>query len=629
MKKAEATKENAKEKKAKVKKEKIKKESPKKEEKNKKIEKDNKKIEIIDKTEKEKKSLLQYIVTFPLGICIFVYRTIKYIFYGVLWPFVFIIKAIYRKTVSGDINIDKLKSEAEKSMKKSYNKKDKKKSKKAKEEIESAKQKQKEIEANSYKNEDIVIKKEGIGSKIKAGFAAIGAIPTKIKNKFEQAALIKSAKNKKDFETMSMLVDFSADGDDIDTKGKRVVWEYIAINEKGKKVKGYFEAYTRVDVQSFLLGEGLAVYSIRTNKLIQTLHGNKGKSNSRIKPKDLIFLLAQLSTYLKSGIPLVDALNILIRQVQKKSHKNILREVTYDLTVGESLSNAMEKRGKAFDKLLINMIKAAELTGELPEALDDMVEYYTQSEEARKEMISALTYPTIVFIFAIGVITFVMIYVVPKFVDIYKSMDSKQIPKFTLMVMNISNFVKKNIFIMLGIVIAVIALIIFLHKKVKIIRTMNQWFLMHIPVLKDVIIYNEVTMFSKTFASLLSHNVYITDSMDILNRVTNNEFFKMMILDTVANLARGEKISTAFKDQWAFPIPAYEMIVTGEKTGQLAEMMERVSIYYQGLHKSIVSRMKALVEPILIVFLTFAVGIILLAIIVPMFNMYQQVQSLG
>ena len=152
---------------------------------------------------------------------------------------------------------------------------------------------------------------------------------------------------------------------------------------------------------------------------------------------------------------------------------------------------------------------------------------------------------------------------------------------------------------------------------------------MHIPVIKDVIIYNEVTMFSKTFSSLLSHNVYITDSMDILNRVTNNEIYKMMILDTVANLARGDKISKAFQGQWAFPVPAYEMIVTGEKTGQLAEMMARVSTYYQGLHKNTVSRIKALVEPILIIFLTFAVGAILLAVIIPMFNMYQQVQSLG
>ena len=586
-------------------------------------------IGINESIDTKKSSSKNVFIEALLGICIFFYRVIKYIFFGIIWPFVFLFKDIYRKYFTGGLNIDKLKVKAEKSMKKNYKKEQKLLKKSENKDPVNSKKRQKEIESNSYKNENLVIKKEGIGAHLKGFVGAIASIPTKIKEKFEKASLIKNAKNKKDFDTMSMLVDFSADGSDVDTKGKRVVWEYVAINEKGKKVKGYFEAYTRVDVQSFLLGEGLAVYSIRTSKMIQTLHGSKTKGSTKVKAKDLIFLLSQLSTYIKSGIPLVDSLNILIRQTQKKAYKNILREVTYDLTVGESLSSAMEKRGKAFDKLLINMVKAAELTGELPEALDDMVDYYTQSEEARKEMISALMYPTIVFIFAIGVITFVMIYVVPKFVDIYKSMDSKQIPKFTMIVISVSNFIKKNFIVMLAVIIGIIILVAVLHKKVKIIRTMNQWILMHIPVMKDVIIYNEVTMFSKTFASLLSHNVYITDSMDILNRVTNNEFFKMMILDTVANLARGEKISTAFKDQWAFPIPAYEMIVTGEKTGQLAEMMQRVSTYYQGLHKSIVSRMKALVEPILIVFLTFAVGVILLAIIVPMFNMYQQVQSLG
>ena len=114
-----------------------------------------------------------------------------------------------------------------------------------------------------------------------------------------------------------------------------------------------------------------------------------------------------------------------------------------------------------------------------------------------------------------------------------------------------------------------------------------------------------------------------------LNKITNNEIYKMLILDTITNLAHGDKISLAFKDQWAFPIPAYEMIVTGEKTGQLAEMMQKVSEYYQDLHKNAVTRLKALVEPILIVFLTFVVGVILLAVIVPMFNMYQQIQVQG
>jgi len=363
--------------------------------------------------------------------------------------------------------------------------------------------------------------------------------------------------------------------------------------------------------------------------MIQTLHSSMGGNSTKIKVKDLIFLLTQLSTYIKSGIPLVEALNILIKQTQKKKYKNILREVTYDLTVGESFSVALEKRGAAFPKLLINMVKAAELTGELPESLDDMVQYYTQEEEVRKEMVSALTYPTIVFIFTLAVMTFIMIYVVPKFVQIYDTMENSEIPQFTKIVMNVSAFLEDNIIWILLAVFGVLIILVLLYKKIKIIRTFFQWIFMHIPVMKDIIIFKEVTLFSKTFSSLLTHNVYITDCMDILNRATNNEIYKMMILDTVANLARGEKISTAFKGQWSFPVAAYEMIVTGERTGQLAEMMNKVSVYYQSLHKNTVARVKALMEPFLIIFLTFAVGVILLAVIIPMFNMYQQVQNMG
>ena len=117
--------------------------------------------------------------------------------------------------------------------------------------------------------------------------------------------------------------------------------------------------------------------------------------------------------------------------------------------------------------------------------------------------------------------------------------------------------------------------------------------------------------------------------MNILKKITNNEIYKMVILDTVNNLASGEKISAAFKDHWAFPVPAYEMIVTGEKTGQLAEMMAKVSAYYQDEHKNAVTRVKALMEPLIIVFLTAIVGVIVLAIVIPMFKMYETVQGMG
>ena len=549
-----------------------------------------------------------------IKISILVYRFIKYVWYGLLWPFMLIAMGISKIIInSRNVDVDKLREQSQKIYEKEKLKEEKNKDK---------------VDLSSYKNENVVIKKKSLGDYINSIIMGIVSIPKGIKKRFDNIGLVKQAKNQKAFDTKTMLVDFSTDEDN-ENKGKRVTWEYVAINQSGKKVKGYFDAYSRLDVQSFLLGEGLVAYSIRTSKLIQTLHGKIGSNNARIKNKDLIFLLTQLSTYIKSGITLVDSLNILIRQVKKRSYKNVLREVTYDLNVGESFSAALEKRGNAFPKLLINMVKASELTGELPEALDDMADYYTETEEARKEMISALTYPSIVFIFTLAVVTFVMMYVVPKFVDIYNTMESSEIPKFTLAVISASKFLEKNIiWLFLGLIL-IVFIIIWLYKNVKIIRTVMQWVFMHIPVIKEVIIYNEVTMFSKTFASLLAHNVYITDSMDILNRVTNNEIYKMMILDTVANLARGDKISAAFEDQWAFPIPAYEMIVTGEKTGQLAEMMARVSQYYQSLHKNTVSRIKALVEPILIIFLTFSVGAILLAVIIPMFNMYQQVQSLG
>ena len=172
------------------------------------------------------------------------------------------------------------------------------------------------------------------------------------------------------------------------------------------------------------------------------------------------------------------------------------------------------------------------------------------------------------------------------------------------------------------VVVSTLVIFLWLFKNVRLFKTMVQWFLMKLPIIGDVIIFNEVTNFTKTFASLLRHNVFITDSMEILNKITNNEIWKMIILDTITNLAKGDKISLAFQDHWAVPIPAYEMIVTGERTGQLPEMMQKVSDYYQEMHKNQVGRIKAFVEPILIIFLTGAVGLIVMSIIIPMFGMY-------
>lgn len=446
-----------------------------------------------------------------------------------------------------------------------------------------------------------------------------------IEKKADKIPLVKKAKENKKKMREEFKVNFDEDGEKSKTKQ---VYEYVVEDKEGKTIKGYFEAFSKVEVNSYLVNEGYKVFSIRTSKAIQFFHGPNMSFHGRFKTKDLIFMLAQLSTYLKAGIPLADSVKILTRQFQKnKNYKKILDGVFYDLSVGKSFSEALEKQGDAFPRLLINMIKTAEMTGELPETLDDMEEYYTESEATRKAMVSAMMYPVIIFIVAIAVGLFIMLYVVPRFVEIYESMDQAQIPGITLFVLWLSDFLS-NYAILIGIVVIVILIIIiYLYRNVKSVRSSLQWFAMHIPAVGNVIIYNEVTMFTKTFASLLAHNVFITDTMDILSKVSNNEIYKQMINNAITNISKGGKVSEAFKDQWAFPIPAYEMIVTGEKTGQLPEMMEKVAAYYQDLHKNAVSRIKTFIEPVMIILLTVMVGVIVLSIVVPMFNMYSTIQN--
>ena len=207
------------------------------------------------------------------------------------------------------------------------------------------------------------------------------------------------------------------------------------------------------------------------------------------------------------------------------------------------------------------------------------------------------------------------------FVKIYEKQDI-EISGITLFVINISNFLRDNIISILGITIFLLIVIIIAYKNIKSFRRSVQTFFMHIPVVKDVIIYNELAIFTKTFASLLRNNVFITESIDILSKITNNEIYKGILFKTINNIVKGEKISEAFQDHWAVPEVAYFMIVTGESTGELDNMMQKVSDYYQGLHKNVVNNLRAFIEPILISLLALVVGGVIIAVVIPMFKMY-------
>lgn len=401
---------------------------------------------------------------------------------------------------------------------------------------------------------------------------------------------------------------------------KRTQFNYVVKNAYGQTVKSMFDAYDIEEVRQFLTNEGYEIVSISAAKAYE-----KDLFQSKISISELSFVLTQLSTYIKAGIPLIDSVRILAKQTTVPSKRKVYERIVYDLVTGNNFSQALENQSATFPRLLINMVKTSEMTGDLPSTLDEMADYYTSIEQTKKDMLSALMYPAIIMVVAVAVIIFVLVAVVPSFTTMYEGTGS-ELPGITIFTMNASSFIQNNWHYILIVLAVIVGAYWYAFKNIKSFRKTMQTIYMHMPVFGNIIIYNEVTTFTKTFASLLNHSVNITDSMEILSKITNNEIYKDIIANTLLTLSKGGKISESFRGNWAFPIVAYEMLVTGESTGQLGTMMEKVSVHFSNLHKNAINMLKTLIEPITIAVLAVCVGFILLSIIIPMFDVYSTVQ---
>jgi len=431
----------------------------------------------------------------------------------------------------------------------------------------------------------------------------------------------KKTNNKKKTE-QKIKTEFGKNGEKKTVKITR--FKYKVKEPNGKIIESYFDAENQLDVQSFLLNKGYEIISITEDKLSTSLGLAVISTSKKMNSKDLNFFLTQLSTYVKSGIPLVESMEILSRQAKKKNTQMLYRKIVFELNKGTTFSACLEKQGKVFPKMLINMLKTSEMTGDLTGVLDDMAAYYKQQDSNRKQIINAMTYPSVLMVFAVAVLTFVITYVVPSFTSMYATAGA-ELPLVTVIIMNVSDFAINNWYYIVGVILLIVLIIVMLFKSSKSAKYGMQAFLMHIPVVKDIIIYNQLVTFTGTFSTLIKHDVFITDSMDILSKITENEVYKKIIDSAITNLSKGNGVSVAFKGHWAFPETAYEMLVTGERTGKLGEMMQHVTDYYQEEQTSLISRLKSLIEPLMIIMLAVIVGVVLLAVIVPMFDIYSKI----
>ena len=403
--------------------------------------------------------------------------------------------------------------------------------------------------------------------------------------------------------------------------GKLASFRYVVKNAMGETVKGIFDAEDITAVRVFLSNEGYEIIEIKPRDKWDV---DISLGGGKISTGDLSFALVQLSTYIKAGIPLIDSMRILAKQTTNPANKRIYDKVIYELVVGETFSTALEKQGKAFPSILINMVKTSEMTGDLAGTLDEMADYFTETEKTRKEMLSAMIYPSVILTMVVVVIVFLVVFVVPQFVSMFADQGA-ELPAITKFVIAASDFFTNWWWAVLLVIIAIILIFRWFYKNIREFRRAVQIFGMKSPVFGKIIINGQVSTITRTFSSLLNHGVFITDSMEILSNLTNNEIYKEILSRTLIGLSKGAKLSETFRGEWAFPVVAYEMIVTGESTGQLALMMQKVAEHYGNLHHNSVTVLKSLIEPIVIVILAVSVGFLLMAIMLPMFDLYGQI----
>ncbi len=459
-------------------------------------------------------------------------------------------------------------------------------------------------------------------AKTESGKSLTKTIADYITEKYNNLSFVKEARAKKEASLVVLTLD--PNGADAVKSATKQTYRYLIRNKEGKLIKGYFPAFSKMDVYSYLTDEGYIVYEIVTSPMINFLHAEATAFKQKMRIKDLVFWITQLSTYIRAGIALADAVKILAKQDKRRRYKPVYEALIYELTMGESFSDALKKQGNVFPALLVNMIKSAELIGNIEDTLDEMAEYYQEVEDTKRAVVSAMAYPCVVLLFAIGIVIFMLTYIVPQFVGIYESMHA-DLNIVTVITLNISAFLRTQYGKIIIVLVTVIALYIYLYKNVKAFRTFMQTIFMKLPVVGNIIIYKEMSLFARTFATLQKNNVLLTDSIDILAKITNNEIYKSIMDRTINNLIKGEKMSESFKDNWAIPDVAYYMILTGESTGELANMLQKIGEYYQKLEKNSVNMIKTFIEPVLIVFLAVIVGFILIAVVVPMFGIYKTI----
>jgi type IV pilus assembly protein PilC len=397
------------------------------------------------------------------------------------------------------------------------------------------------------------------------------------------------------------------------------VWIYKATTAQGKDFEGKLEAKSKAEAEDQLRRRKLRVTSIKKEAAQIGI-----KLGTGVTRQDVSRFTRQFSVMTAAGLPLLQCIDILGEGTENPNFRQVLKQISGKIQGGGSLSVAFREHPKIFDNLYCFMVAAGEAGGILDEIFRRLAEYGENAERLRRKIKKAMMYPTIVAIVAVVVVAVLLVFVVPVFAGMYSG-NGAQLPAPTQVVINISDFLKKYILLMIIGAIGTVMALKQYHKTEKGALILDG-IKMKLPGLGPVEVKGSVARFTRTLGTLLSSGVPILDALEVTANTAGNAVLERAIKNVVRSISGGASISEPLKEANVFPAMVIQMVSVGEKTGGLPDMLTRIADFYDEEVDAAVDGMTSMIEPIIIVFLGVVIGGLLIAMYMPMFGLADTVK---
>ncbi len=393
------------------------------------------------------------------------------------------------------------------------------------------------------------------------------------------------------------------------------IWK--GVNSYGEKRSGKIEAQSEAAALSML--RKIRVKPTVLKEAPKDLLSSVAMFQPKVTGKDVVIFTRQLSTMIDAGLPLVQSLDILGSQQENPTFKKLLTEIRLDVETGMTFADAMKKHPKVFDNLYCNMIDAGEVGGILDTILNRLAGFMEKSMSLKKKIKGAMTYPIICLCISIIITAVILIFVVPVFAKMFADFGSA-LPAPTQIVVDASNFVKGNFFIMIGAMLAVVVAIKKIYNTEK-GRKKIDIFLLKAPVFGPIIRKVAVAKFTRTLGTMLHSGVPILESLNVVGKTAGNKVIEQAVFRVADSITEGRSIAEPLDETGVFPSMVVQMINVGEATGALDTMLEKIADFYDEEVDQAVENMTAMIEPFMMVFLGGLIGGLVIAMYLPIFKM--------